>query len=143
MFAYIDQDFFGGIGKFFADGGNKEDLPKQGFKPNLKKRGAIRSVFDGQYKLNRYYSPLEHHVPKTMEQLFANNDLELFDVSNDPLEMNNLAVNQSQYGEIIEMMNGKLNLLIEREVGDDVGQMLPSVEGTDWKLPASIAHLRM
>jgi arylsulfatase len=143
MFAYIDQDFFGSIGKFFADGGKKEDLPKQGFKPNLKKRGAIRSIFDGQYKLNRYYSPLEHHVPKTMEQLFANNDLELFDVSNDPLEMNNLAVNTSQYGEIIEMMNGKLNLLIEREVGDDVGQMLPSIEGTDWKLPPSIAHLRM
>jgi arylsulfatase A-like enzyme len=143
MFAYVDQDFFGDIGKFFADGGKKEDLPKQGFKPNLKKRGAIRSIFDGQYKLNRYYSPLEHHVPKTMEQLFANNDLELFDVSNDPFEMNNLAVNKSQYGEIIEMMNGKLNLLIEREVGDDVGQMLPSVEGTDWTLPPSIAHLRM
>jgi len=78
-----------------------------------------------------------------MEQLFANNDLELFDVSNDSLEMNNLAVNKGQYGEIIEMMNGKLNLLIEQEVGDDVGQMLPSIEGTDWPLPPSIANLRM
>jgi len=78
-----------------------------------------------------------------MEQLFANNDLELFDVSNDSLEMNNLAVNKGQYGEIIEMMNGKLNLLIEQEVGDDVGQMLPSIEGTDWTLPPSIANLRM
>ena len=143
MFAYIDQAFFASVGEFFAEGGKPEGLASQGFKPNLKKRGAIRSVFDGRYKLNRYYSPLEHHVPKTLEQLFANNDLELFDVSNDPSEMKNLAVNKSKYGEILKMMNDKLNLLIEQEVGDDVGQMLPSIKGTDWKLSLSIWDLRM
>ena len=36
-----------------------------------------------------------------------------------------------------------LNLLIEQEVGDDVGQMLPSIKGTDWKLSLSIWDLRM
>ena len=143
MFAYIDQAFFASVGKFYAGGGKPDDLASQGFKPNLKKRGAIRSIFDGQYKLNRYYSPLEHHVPKTLEQLFTNNDLELFDVSNDPSEMKNLAVNKSAYGEIIKMMNDKLNMLIEQEVGDDVGQMLPSIKGTDWKLSLSIWDLRM
>ena len=143
MFAYIDQAFFASVGAFFAAGGKPEGLARQGFKPNLKKRGAIRSVFDGRYKLNRYYSPLQHHVPKTLEQLFANNDLELFDVSNDPSEINNLAVNKNQYGEILKMMNDKLNLLIEQEVGDDVGQMLPSIKGTDWKLSLSIWDLRL
>ena len=143
MFAYIDQAFFASVGKFFAAGGKPDNLASQGFKPNLKKRGAIRSAFDGQYKLNRYYSPLEHHLPKTVEQLFASNDLALFDVSNDPFEMKNLAVNKSQYGEIIKMMNDKLNLLIEQEVGDDVGQMLPSINGTDWKLSLSLSDLRM
>lgn len=78
-----------------------------------------------------------------MEQLFANNDLELFDVSNDPFEMKKLAVNKSQFGEIIRMMNDKLNVLIEQEVGDDEGQMLPSIDGTDWKLSLSIWDLRM
>ena len=143
MFAYVDQDFFGSIGKFIAGGGKPEDLAKQGFRPNLKKRGAIRSVYDGQYKLNRYYSPLEHHVPKTLEQLFATNDIELFDVAKDPFEMKNLAVNKTQHAEIIKMMNDKLNLLLEQEVGDDVGQMLPTGKGTDWQLSSSIAHLRM
>ncbi len=50
MFAYIDREFLPSIGKFFAEGGNPQDLPNQGFRPNLKKRGAIRSVYDGQYK---------------------------------------------------------------------------------------------
>ena len=55
-----------------------QDLPAQGFRPNLKKRGAIRSVYDGRHKLNRYFAPLEHHMPRTMEQLFAHNDVDLF-----------------------------------------------------------------
>jgi arylsulfatase len=143
MLAYIDQDFFASIGKFFAKGGTPADLPNQGFRPNLKKRGAIRSVYNGQYKLNRYYSPLEHHIPKTIEQLFANNDVELYDLINDPLEMKNLALNRNKYGDTIQMMNDKLNALIENEVGKDIGQMLPTVEGANWKLSPSIKNIRL
>lgn len=143
MFAYVDEAFFTSIGKFFAEGGSAKDLPNQGFRPNLKKRGAIRSIFDGQFKFSRYYSPLQHHVPRSMEQLLATNDIELFDLKHDPLEMSNLATDIGKYGEVIQMMNDKLNLLIEDEVGGDEGQMLPVIKGTDWKLSSSFKELRM
>lgn len=143
MFAYIDQEFFGKIGKFLSNGGKQEDLPKQGYKPNLKKRGAIRSIFDGKYKFSRYYSPLEHHIPKTLEDLYTYNDIELYDLANDPAEMLNLAVNKDKYSKIIDKMNQKLNALIQEEVGDDVGQMLPSIEGKDWELSSSFKDTRL
>ena len=78
-----------------------------------------------QRLISRYYSPQEHHVPRTLGQLFANNDVELFDLKSDPLEMNNLAIDRKKYGDLILTMNNKLNLLIELEVGDDLCQMLP------------------
>lgn len=143
MFAYIDQDFFKSIGQYFAQGGNADKLGDQGFKPNLSKRGAIRSIFDGRYKFSRYYSPLEHHVPIDMEQLLSFNDLELYDLQDDPNEMNNLASESKSNRALIEMMNTKLNVLIEQEVGDDVGQMLPTIEGTNWILPTSIKNIRL
>ncbi len=143
MFAYIDAAFLNSIAKFFAEGGKPQELPDQGFRPDLKKRGAIRSVYDGQYKFNRYFAPQEHHMPRTMEQLFANNDVELFDLKNDPLEMKNLAVDRKKYGDLILAMNNKLNLLIEQEVGDDAGQMLPGNADTNWRLAPGLKHLRM
>ncbi len=80
---------------------------------------------------------MQHHTPKSMEQLLANNDLELFDLSKDPLEVNNLAASPGKHGDLIELMHNKLNLLIEAEVGEDEGQMLPALEGASWKLSPS------
>jgi arylsulfatase A-like enzyme len=143
MLGFIDGTFLPRIAKFFAEGGNPQELAAQGFRPNLKKRGAIRSVYDGQYKFSRYFSPQEHHVPKTMEQLFAKNDVELFDLKRDPLEMHNLAIDHKKYGDLILTMNNKLNLLIEHEVGEDVGQMLPGGADAHWRLSPKLKHLRM
>ena len=143
MFAYVDAEFLDNIRNHFAQGGKPDELAEKGWRPNLKKRGAIRSVYDGRYKFNRYFAPMEHHVPKTMEQLLANNDVELFDVQSDPLEMKNLAVDRGKYGDLMLAMNAKLNLLIEQEVGEDIGQMLPGGADANWRLPPELQNLRM
>jgi arylsulfatase len=143
MLGFVDEAFFMSVGRYFAEGGKPQDLPNQGFRPDLNKRGAIRSIFDGKYKFSRYFSPLQHHVPKTLEQLFANNDLELYDLESDPLEINNLASNPQKYSDLIHNMNEKLNVLIADEAGEDEGQMLPSIKGNTWKLSSSFRDLRL
>ena len=40
------------------------------------------------------------------------------------------------------MMNIKMNRLIEEEVGEDNGQMLPSINGSSWTLSTSIDDFR-
>lgn len=140
MLAYLDGDFMMNVSRFIREGGKPEDLPKQGWRPKLTKRGAIRSVFDGRYKLNRYFSPQEHHVPRSLEQLLPNNDVELFDLETDPHETRNLATNDR---DLLVAMNDKLNALIESEVGEDTGQMMPDDSDSNWTLDPSISQLRM
>jgi hypothetical protein len=65
-----------------------------------------------------------HNKPTTLEQLYANNDVELFDVRSDPEEVHNLALDPKRNGELVLAMNTKLNALIERELGHDDGSYL-------------------
>lgn len=51
--------------------------------------------------------------------------MELFDLAADPLERSNLAPDRNKHRTILEEMNARLNGLIEREVGEDIDQMLP------------------
>lgn len=142
MFAYIDSSFLNGIAQYLKDGGDPKKIGDR-FQPDLGKRGAIRSVFDGHYKFSRYFSPKEHNMPLTMEQLFALNDVELFDLTSDPLEMNNLALDRQKNSDLLIAMNEKLNLLIESEVGEDIGQMLPGGADGNWVISPDIQNLRM
>ena len=136
MFAYIDGDFLqravGMLRQPNGKGALKNAVEAGAMRPDLTKRGAIRSVFDGRYKLVRYFSPREHNRPDSMETLVRLNDIELFDVQTDALERDNLALDRKKHGGLLEAMNAKLNALIDREVGEDVGQMLPAGVDGGW-----------
>jgi arylsulfatase len=136
MFAYIDGDFMAKVVATMAQPDGKAKLQaaaKDGaLRPDLGKRGAIRSVFDGRYQFTRYFSPKQHNRPTSLEALTQLNDVELFDLAQDPLELNNLALDRSKHGELMLAMNDKLNKLLDAEVGDDLGQMLPGGVDAGW-----------
>jgi arylsulfatase A-like enzyme len=92
----------------------------------LGKRGFLSFVFDGQYKFARYYAPANFNTPETLEQITGNNDLQLFDLKNDPLETRNLAVDPEKNKELILRMNALLNELMAKEVGKNDGSFLPA-----------------
>jgi arylsulfatase A-like enzyme len=122
MWLYQDAEF---MGKILDARTNGQDMSKLGLKPDLTKRGAIRSVTDGRYRFSRYFSPLEHNLPTTVEGLLAYNDVELYDLDSDPDEMRNLAVNAKANGDLLLSMNQKLTDIISDEVGSDEGGFLP------------------
>ncbi|MEM7031935.1 MAG: sulfatase-like hydrolase/transferase [Chloroflexota bacterium] len=89
--------------------------------PNTKLRHMLRGIFDGRYKLIRYFAIDNYHLPETVEALFANNDVALYDLINDPHETINLArPNHPDYDEaLLVEMNEKLNQRIRAEIGQD------------------------
>jgi arylsulfatase A-like enzyme len=90
--------------------------------PSLQNRGLFRGVYDGEFKFARYFKPAEHHLPTSYNMLVKFNDLELYDVKNDPHELNNLALNPDAHKETLMRLSDKTNALIMREVGRDDGQ---------------------
>lgn len=118
-----------------AAGSNpKEVLEKSGYKPNLRNRGSLRTVFDGRHKFTRYFSPIERNRPKDLASLFAGNDVELFDLKNDPGEMTNLAAASNRDPDLFLAMNAKLETIIKAEFGVDDGREMPDFGGINWTL---------
>jgi arylsulfatase A-like enzyme len=101
--------------------------------PDFHNRCGIRSTFDGRYRFSRYFSPLNFNTPATYENLVAHNDLELYDLQEDPEEINNLATGTAN-SDLMMAMNAKLNELITGEVGGDDGHFLPIRDGK-WFFP--------
>ncbi|MDM0020891.1 sulfatase-like hydrolase/transferase [Variovorax saccharolyticus] len=136
MFAYIDGDFMAQAVAMMLQPDGKAKVQaaaKDGsLRPDMRKRGAIRGVFDGRYQFTRYFSPKQHNRPTSIETLFGLNDVELYDLARDPQELNNLALDRERHAALLMAMNDKLNRLIDAEVGQDIGQMLPGGVDAGW-----------
>ncbi|MCB0917215.1 MAG: sulfatase-like hydrolase/transferase [Actinobacteria bacterium] len=91
-------------------------------KPSLDNPGLFRGINDGRYKFARYFAASEHHTPTDWETLTAHNQLEMYDLENDPDEMNNLAATaRDENKELIMDLNARTNALMQAEVGEDLG----------------------
>jgi arylsulfatase len=132
MFAYLDGEFLEKAAQIMMQPDGKAKLKQAGLRPDMSRRGAIRSVFDGRYQFSRYFAPKEHNRPGSLEALLKLNDVELFDLQTDPHELTNLALDWKKHGDLLVAMNAKLNKLIDAEVGEDAGQMLPGGVDAGW-----------
>ncbi|MDB5486802.1 MAG: sulfatase [Reyranella sp.] len=104
--------------------------------PNFHNRIAIRSVWDGRYRFTRYFSPLQFNTPTTFEELLARNDLEMYDLTNDPDEIDNLAADRTKNAERMFALNKVMNERLAEEVGADDGSFLPIRNGK-WFFPTA------
>ncbi len=96
-------------------------------KPDMTRRGFISFVFDGRYKFARYYAPDNFNSPETIEDILANNEIELFDLRTDPDEVKNLGADPKMHEDLILRMNTLLNRIIASEVGANDGSFLPKI----------------
>jgi arylsulfatase A-like enzyme len=87
-------------------------------------RGFVSFAFDGRYKFARYYSSTAFNTPRTLDEIFKSNDVQLFDLSNDPEEMRNLALDPEANRATVLRMNELLNDLITKEVGVNDGRFM-------------------
>src|SRR5262249_23008528 len=72
----VDADFY--VPNFAKLAQGKSGPPLTEIK--LDKRGFLSFAFDGRYKLARFYAPNTFNAPKTLDQLFKYNDVQLFDL---------------------------------------------------------------
>jgi arylsulfatase len=130
-----DAGLFAVAGDAIAAGKSPIEVAKaSGFTPDLKKRGSVRTVFDGRYKFSRYFSPVDRNKPRNLTELYKVNDVELFDLHADPSETVNLAAEREKNSDLIATMSGKLETLIKAEIGDDNGREMPEVAKITWTI---------
>ncbi len=92
---------------------------------STKNRGLMRGCHTGRYKFARYFNSRYTQQPQTWDEMLANTDFELYDVVNDPYEINNLAYQPNLHKERLLSLNALTNQLIKEEIGADDGQYIP------------------
>jgi arylsulfatase A-like enzyme len=140
LFAYsgvlfLDSSFIANMVEMTSQGKTPEEIRASGHKPDLTKRGLMRTYYDGRYKFSRYFAPTQHNEPAHTDDLREYNEVELFDLEEDPHEMANLAARGSDHETLVAEMNAKLNAAIREEIGTDDGRYLPQVPGMSWAVP--------
>src|SRR5262249_12522139 len=112
----------------------REAMKASGFTPDLKKRGSVRTVFDGRYKFSRYFAPVDRNKPGNLADLYKANDVELFDLQTDRSETKNLALDREKHADLITTMSNKLEALIKAEIGKDDGREMPEISKITWTI---------
>ena len=125
--------------KLFADAKAAGEDPRKvmqtsGFRPNLTKRGSLRTMFDGRYKFSRYFAPAQRNVPTNLDDLYRFNDVELYDLQTDPAELTNLAAERGDNAELVLASSRKLEAVIKAEIGVDDGREMPQLQDIDWRI---------
>jgi arylsulfatase A-like enzyme len=131
----VDMEFIAEAASGMIDLGDDVDAPEEEQSKLDKAKGLVKSirdshfdarhvmrgVYDGRYKLIRYHAINEHNQPATTDDLYRDNDVALYDLWEDPDEMDNLANrhNPEFDDSLVASMNEKLNDLIREELGDD------------------------
>lgn len=100
--------------------------------PDFTKRTFYRTVVDGRYKLVRWFSASEYGKPATLEELYETGDVVVHDLVEDPHELQNIGnPDHPKYdAALVERLLGKLNALIDRELGDDESPIDMDMFGT-------------
>ena len=80
------------------------------------KRGFLSVAFDGRYKFG-VSSRRPPAIRRRRSTKSHNNDVQLFDLTNDPGETRNLALEPEKNQAQILRMNALLNELLEKEIG--------------------------
>jgi arylsulfatase len=110
----LDDGFWRSLGD--ADGPQR--VLEGSLRPDWTKRGFLRGYTDERYTFGRYFSPLEPNRPRSLDQLYADNDVVLYDRQDDPHETVNLADDPAQR-ELVAELSERLEALIDAEIGPD------------------------
>jgi len=108
------------------------DAGKKFGAPDFSNRMFYRCIVDGRYKFVRWFSPEQYGNPSTLDELHSSSDVALYDLENDPGELQNLAhPDHPQYDPaLIEHMLAKLHRIVRDELGDDTAPFNLDLFGT-------------
>ena len=96
------------------------------FTPPLNYKGVV----DKKHKFLRFFSPRQNNIPTNYDELTKYNaEYQLYDLENDPFEMNDLAKDENNR-DLLMSMNDKCNTLADKEIG--LENHVIHLPGPDW-----------